>query len=105
MPEHKKIKIVDKTEGILKLNVPTSQEFSVSPTTDQLREQTRSQLANYVLVGLFGILFTLALGLFLLIILDKPQSSVFKDILLSFIGFASGVLVSIFSFYYKENNN
>lgn len=101
---NKRIKVNSKSEGAQEIEptiVPLPNDQS---TTDinRIRENTRGNLAKYVLFGLFGMLFLLALLLFLLIILDKSGASIFKDILLSFIGFASGVLVSIFGFYYKE---
>lgn len=100
----KKLEGINKSEGFQKIET-TIVPFPNDPSStdiNRMRETTRANLAKYVLFGLFGMLFLLALLLFLLIILDKPGASIFKDILLSFIGFASGVLVSIFGFYYKE---
>lgn len=101
---NKKPENINKSAGTQKIEttiIPFPNDLS-STDINRMRETTRGNLAKYVLFGLFGILFILSLGLFLLIIMDKSQASIFKDILLSFIGFSSGVLVSIFSFYYKE---
>jgi hypothetical protein len=83
--------LIKKAEGAQKIE-PTILPLPTDPlSTDTIRETTRSNLAKYVIFGLFIMLFLLSTGLFLLIFLNKPQSSIFKDILLSFIGFSSGL--------------
>ncbi len=67
----------------------------------QWKEQTRKWLAVGITAGLFIMLFLLSILLFILVLLNNVNAGVFKDILLSFIGFASGLLVSIFGFYFK----
>lgn len=77
---------------------------SSSPQSTDYRvwkEQTRKWLAIGIAGGLFGMLFLLSILFFILLILNNVNAGLFKDILLSFIGFASGLLVSIFGFYFK----
>jgi hypothetical protein len=70
-----------------------------------LREATRTELAKLIVWGIFLSLGSLFLFLFILIILGKEQAQIFKEILLSFIGFASGILVTVFGFYFKSRQN
>lgn len=102
------IKSTEKSESVpVQIN---NSSGSISTVTDipRLREQTRANMAKYIVLGLFTMLGILTTLLFVLIMLDKKEASVFKDILLSFIGFSSGILVSILGYYYKgkdiENN-
>ncbi|MBI3984987.1 MAG: hypothetical protein HY344_03545 [Candidatus Levybacteria bacterium] len=82
--------------------VPQVNTLSPSSTDyRQMKEQTRKWLAIGIAAGLFLMLFLLSILLFILLLLNNQNAGLFKDILLSFIGFASGLLVSIFGFYFK----
>jgi|SRR3972149_10642920 len=68
----------------------------------KMREEARGKLATTIIKGLFFLLGIFAFLLFILLLLQKDSASIFKDILLSFIGFSSGILISVLSFYFKD---
>jgi hypothetical protein len=81
--------------------IPSSLDIVGTTDIPRIREVTRANLARYIVIGVFILLFIISSLLFLLIIFNKQEAVMFKDILLSFIGFSSGILVSIFGFYFK----
>lgn len=96
--------IKERKEQLSQIPIVSSQ----SPqSTDyrQWKEQTRKWLAIGITGGLFFMLFLLSILLFVLVLLNNASAGLFKDILLSFIGFASGLMVSIFGFYFKGIKN
>lgn len=88
-----------KSKEVLQLNqgggIPTKADVP------GYREAARAEIAKIIVKGIFALLIILSTMLFILLLVGKESSSIFKDILLSFIGFASGTLVSVFGFYFK----
>jgi len=67
----------------------------------RMRETARSWLAFVVVGGVMVILIALLILLYLLIRAQNPDAAAFKDVLLSFIGFASGIIVAVLGFYFS----
>lgn len=87
----------------VKILPPTYGSSSPDDPTFTGRDKAILGLAKMVVVGVLILTGMFGVGLFFLILTNKPDALMLKDTALAFIAVASGILGSILGYYYKSN--